>query len=97
MEAAGSNPATPTIFPTEIFRVREEPLKRIFEDDIMSKQPFNAKQVSNDILKQIMKRYTLDTKKVRKIEKYLAKTELQNEKGLDEYIDMILTEKVERK
>ena len=80
----------------EIFRVREEPLKKLFYDDIMSKKPFNAKQVSNDILKQIMKRYTLDTKKVRKIEKYLAKTELQNEKGLDEYIDMILTEKANK-
>ena len=44
-----------------------------------------------------MTRYTLDAKKVRKIEKYLAKTELQNEKGLDEYIDMILTEKTEKK
>ena len=62
----------------------------------MSKKPFNAKQVSNDILKQIMKRYALDAKKVRKIEKYLAKTELQNEKGLDEYIDMILTEKANK-
>ena len=81
----------------EIFRVREEPLKRIFDDDIMSKQPFNAKQVTNDILTQIMSRYTLDTKKIAKIESYIAKKELQNEKGLDEYIDMILTEKAEKK
>ena len=29
-------------------------------------------------------------KKVRKIENYLDKKELQNEKGLDKYIDMIL-------
>lgn len=80
----------------EIFRVREEPLKRIFDDDIMTKQPFNGKQIANDILKQIMTRYTLDAKKVRKIEKYLAKKELQNEKGLDDYIDMILTEKANK-
>jgi very-short-patch-repair endonuclease len=81
----------------EIFRVREEPLKRIFDDDIMSKQPFNAKQVVNDILTQIMSRYTLDAKKIAKIESYIAKKELQNEKGLDKYIDMILTEKAEKK
>jgi very-short-patch-repair endonuclease len=81
----------------EIFRVREEPLKRIFDDDIMSKQPFNAKQVVNDILTQIMSRYTLDAKKIAKIETYIAKKELQNEKGLDKYIDMILTEKAEKK
>ena len=35
--------------------------------------------------------------KVRKIENYLDKKELQNEKGLDKYIDMILTEKAEKK
>ncbi len=81
----------------EIFRIREEPLKRIFEDDIMSKQPFNGKQVTNDILTQIMSRYTLDAKKITKIESYIAKKELQNEKGLDKYIDMILTEKAEKK
>ena len=81
----------------EVFRVREEPLKRIFDDDIMSKKPFNGKQVTNDILAQIMSRYNLDAKKIAKIETYIAKKELQNEKGLDKYIDMILTEKAEKK
>jgi len=81
----------------EIFRVREEPLDKIFDDDIISKKPFNGKQVVNDILTQIMSRYTLDAKKITKIESYIAKKELQNEKGLDKYIDMILTEKAEKK
>ncbi|MBT7896235.1 MAG: DUF559 domain-containing protein, partial [Flavobacteriales bacterium] len=81
----------------EIFRVREEPLKRIFKDDIMSKQPFNGKQLTNDILTQIMSRYTLDAKKISKLETYIAKKELQNEHGLDKYIDMILTKKAEKK
>ena len=81
----------------KIFRVREEPLKKIFDDDIMSKQPFNGKQVANDILTQIMSKYTLAAKKIAKIESYIAKKELQNEKGLDKYIDMILTEKAEKK
>jgi hypothetical protein len=40
--------------------------------------------------------YDLDGRKVRKIENYLDKKELQNEKGLDKYIDMILTEKAEK-
>ena len=44
-----------------------------------------------------MSRYTLDAKKIAKIESYVAKKELQNEKGLDKYIDMILTEKAEKK
>jgi len=63
----------------------------------MSKQPFNGKQVANDILTQIMSKYTLAAKKIAKIESYIAKNELQNEKGLDKYIDMILTEKAEKK
>ena len=65
--------------------------------DIRNKKPFNAKQVTNDILTQIMSRYSLNAKKIAKIESYIAKKELQNEKGLDKYIDMILTEKAEKK
>ena len=80
----------------EIFRVRQEPLKKIFDDDIMSTNPFDGKQVANDILTQIMSRYSLNTKKIAKIESYIAKKEIQNEKGLDKYIDMILTEKAEK-
>ena len=81
----------------EIFRIREEPLEKLFDDDIMSKKAFNAKRVTNDILTQIMSRYTLDAKKIAKIESYIAKKKLQNEKGLDKYIEMILTEKAEKK
>jgi len=58
---------------------------------------FLAKKVANDILTQIMSRYTLNAKKIAKIESYIAKKELQNKKGLYKYIDMILTEKAEKK
>ena len=44
-----------------------------------------------------MTRYTIDAQKIAKIESYIAKKKLQNEKGLDKYIDMILTEKAEKK
>ena len=80
----------------DIIRVRQLPLKKIFRTDILSKKPFNGKEVANKVLKQIMKMYDLDDRKVRKIENYLDKKELQNEKGLDKYIDMILTEKAEK-
>ncbi|MDB0007343.1 DUF559 domain-containing protein, partial [Flavobacteriales bacterium] len=81
----------------EIFRVREEPLKRIFEDDIMSSRPFNGKQITNDILTQIMNRYTLNNMKINQIKSYIASKGLQNEKGLDKYIETILNEKAEKK
>ena len=43
-----------------------------------------------------MELYTLDEKLVSKIKDYQANEELQNERGLDRYIDKILTEKAEK-
>jgi len=85
----------------DIFRVRqqskEDKLKKLTKNDVISKYPYNGKAVVNNVLKQIMKMYELDAKKIAKIESYIAKKELQNEKGLDKYIDMRLTEKAEKK
>jgi hypothetical protein len=85
----------------DVIRIREQSkaatLKKITKNDVISKMPFNGKKVANNVLRQIMKMYELDTKKIAKIESYIAKNELQNEKGLDKYIDMILTEKAEKK
>lgn len=44
-----------------------------------------------------MKDSELDKRILTKIDNYIAKEGLQNQKGLDEYIDQILTEKAERK
>ena len=41
--------------------------------------------------------FELDAKLVSKIKEYQSKEDLQNEKGLDRYIDKILTEKAEKK
>jgi predicted secreted protein len=84
-----------------VIRIREQSkvatLKKITKNDVISKMPFNGKEVANNVLKQIMEMYELDTKKIAKIQSYISKKELQNEKGLDKYIDMILTEKAEKK
>lgn len=85
-----------------LIRVRQKPLERLFEDDVMAEEKFDGKQITNDILKQIVKdngkySYTLDKRTLNKIDKYMNKDGLQNEKGLDKYIDQILTEKAERK
>ncbi|TXE18585.1 hypothetical protein ES692_05960 [Psychroserpens burtonensis] len=81
----------------QIMRIREEPLKVITEIDVISKKPFNAKIVTNATLLHIIEAYTLDAKRIKKIETYLLKDDIQNEKGLDAYIDKILTEKADRK
>ena len=80
-----------------IIRVRQKPLKRIFEDDVMAEKKYDGKKITNDILKQIMKDYKLGQSTILKIYKYIEKPNLQNEKGLEKFIDMILTEKAEKK
>ena len=79
----------------KLIRVREEPLKKIYDTDVISKQPYNGKQVTNDILSMILSIFELDAKLVSKIKEYQSKDGLQNEKGLEKYIDKILTEKAE--
>ena len=80
----------------KLIRVREEPLKKIYDSDVISKQPYNGKQVTNDILSMILSIFELDDKLVSKIKAYQSKDGLQNEKGLEKYIDIILTEKAEK-
>ena len=66
------------------------------DSDVISKQPYNGKQVTNELLSRIMELHTLPEKLMSKIKDYQAKEELQNERGLDRYIDKILTEKEEK-
>ena len=76
-----------------IIRVMQEPLNRIFDNDVIASKSFDGKIVTNDILKQILKNYSLDKKTISKIEDYCKLEFLQNEKALDEYIEIILKEK----
>lgn len=81
----------------ELIRVREEPLKKIYDTDVISKKPYNGKQVTNDILSVILNMFDLDQKLISRIKEYQSKDDLQNEKGLEKYIDKILTEKTDKK
>ena len=81
----------------KLIRVRQEPLKKIYDSDVISKQPYNGKQVTNDILSVIISKFKLDKKLITEINEYQSKNELQNEKGLERYIDKILTEKATKK
>jgi hypothetical protein len=80
----------------KLIRVREEPLKKIYDTDVISKQPYNGKQVTNDILSVILNMFDLNPKLISRIKEYQSKDVLQNEKGLEKYIDQILTEKAEK-
>ena len=80
-----------------VIRVREEPLKKIHDTDVISKKPYDGKQVTNDILSMILSIYELDSELIDRIKEYQSKGELLNEKGLNRYIDKILKEKAEKK
>jgi hypothetical protein len=80
----------------QVIRVREEPLEKIHDTDVISKKPYNGKQVTNDILTKILSLYQLNTEIVDQIKEYLSKGSLQNEKGLNRYIEKILKEKAEQ-
>ena len=80
----------------KVIRVREEPLPKTHDNDVISKIPYNGKQVTNDVLSMIMCIFELDARLVSKIKEYQSKKGLQNEKGLEKYIDKILTEKAEK-
>ena len=80
----------------QVIRVREEPLEKIHDTDVISKKPYNGKQVTNDILSMIKSMYNIDIKLLEQIEDYQSKSELQNEKGLDRYIEKILKEKANK-
>ena len=80
----------------KLIRVRQEPLKKIYDSDIISKQPYNGKNVTNDILSIILNIFDLDQKLISKIKDYQSKEGLQNEKELEKYIDQILDEKANK-
>ena len=77
----------------QVIRIREQPLKKIHENDIISKLPYNGKEISDNILKRILELYPVKGPLKQKIQNYISKDGLQNEKALDKYIDQILEEK----
>ena len=80
----------------QVIRIREQPLKKIHKNDIVSKKPYNGKEVTNNILNRIIELYPVKDIMKQKIQNYISKDGLQNEKALDRYIDQILTEKAKK-
>lgn len=80
-----------------IMRIREEPLMAISDFDIISSLPFDAKKVTNEILKHILDNYELSNRVIKKMKHYLKLNGLQNEKALNKYIDDILEVRSQKK
>ena len=80
----------------KIIRIREEPLQKINEIDIISPLPFDAKYLTNKVLVRIEKLYSVGNSIKSKIHDYLQKDQLQNESELETYIEAVLQKKAEK-
>ena len=77
----------------QIIRIREEPLKKINDIDIISVKPYNGKLLTNAVLYRIQEMYSLPAEMKTKIAEYMGVEGLQNEAGLEAYVEQILNEK----
>ena len=77
----------------QIIRIREEPLKKINDIDIISPLPYNGKLLTNAVLSRIQEMYSLPADVKRRIAAYKGMEGLQNEAGLEAYVEQILNEK----
>ena len=80
-----------------MFSARQKPLKKIFDNDILVDKKYDGKKITNEILQNISTIFSLNKTTQKKIGVYRRKKKMQNEQGLNDYIDYILTEKSERK
>ena len=76
-----------------VLRIREFPLKKILQSDIISELPFDAKNTTNKVLMHVKSYFNLDVNMNSEIRKYVRRKKLQNENELDVYIDGLLREK----
>jgi len=77
----------------EVIRLRQRPLNKIFEMDIIIERKFNAKLITNAILLRIIKNFSLSDGEIIRIERYLSKNSIENEDALNDYVEQILVEK----
>lgn len=80
----------------DVLRIREEPLKKVQEFDIVSPLKWQPKLVTDRCLQFIMQRYKLTSSAVKKIDAYLQQGDLKGERARDRYIDAVLQEKASR-
>ena len=80
----------------KVLRIREAPLEKIFESDMISEVPFDARKVVEKILCFLRENYPLSVNQRNRIHSYLSASDLQNQAALDRYIDKILEEKASR-
>ena len=80
----------------QVLRIREQPLQRIQDIDILSPLPWQPKLVTDRCLDFIKQNYQLASLTHKRIDAYLQQDELKGERARDRYIDAVLEEKAAR-
>ena len=80
----------------EIIRIREQPLKAIFSNDVISIMPFNGKRIVNDLLNTIHSMFKLKNEQKRLIKDYISQDQLMNQVSMGKYIQNLLKEKASK-
>ena len=77
----------------KIIRIRQHPLEKISENDILFSGRFKGKLICNEIFSHINLNYNLKKSITEKIERYLSSSKLQNVKSFQKYISEKLGDK----
>ena len=85
-----------TSFGIQVLRIREEPLQRIQDIDILSPLPWQPKLVTDRCLEFIKQKCELPSSAHKMIDAYLQQDELKGERARDRYIDAVLEERASR-
>jgi hypothetical protein len=81
----------------EILRIREEPLMKINELDIISKVPFKGKNVVDKVLRFIEHNCPLKEDITNRIKQYLIQGKMLNKSKLEGYINSVMEQRIESK
>ena len=76
-----------------VIRLRQKPLKKIFNSDILVDKNYNGKKITDDILTQLKNNHVLTKGLLNSVNKYLQYNNLINERSMQLFIDKILKEK----
>ncbi len=70
----------------QVIRIRQSPLKKITKDDIIHEGRYKGKIIVNKILEKMLSKFKISGLLKIKIEKYLSKSSLHNQKEFQKYV-----------
>lgn len=76
-----------------VIRIRQAPLTKINEDDIIYEGSYKGKVIVNMILEKVLSRFNMSKHLENKIKEYLGESKLQNKKEFDRYVSEALGDK----